>query len=161
MDPLDDYFEYAMDLPEGQRRALLDRLRADDPALCLRLERALLSQVRNPDFLCQEAPPPATPGAPDRVRTVSLPVGDIERATRWYLEVFRCTIVRRDGERCVLDFDGVRVQLVRRDVDHAALTLQRADVAEMGPTGRREDGVRGLHLVDPWGNTIEVVDRVD
>ena len=33
------------------------------------------------------------------------------------------------------------------------------DAAELGPSHRRADGVRALQLTDPWGNTVEVVDR--
>ncbi len=158
MESLDDYFEYAMDLPEAQRGKLLAQLRADDPALAARLEKALAEQVKNPDFVAQTAPRPPRPGEPDRLKHVTLQVDDTAKASRWYVEVFRCRLVRQDAERVVIAFGEVEVHLVQRDVAPPSLTLLRRDVASMGPSQRRADGVRGLHLVDPWGNVIEVVD---
>ena len=161
MDSLDDWFEYAMDLNEDMRAQLLAKLAADDPALARRLREALAQQVRNPDFLCQTRPPAAEPDRPDRLHHVTLQVGDVDRAARWYVETFRCETVHRDARRVVVAFGDLQVHLVRADLEPPSLTLVRPDVAEMGPSTRRPDGVRMLRLVDPWGNVIEVVDRDD
>lgn len=159
---LDDYFDYAMDLDERQRAVLLQRLRDEEPALAEQLERALREQVRNPDFLCQQAPPTPSPDAGptvERLQHVTLRVGDLDRAVGWYTSTFRGELVRRDDGRAVLRFDGFTLHLVAGEGRPPGLTLVRPDVAAMGPSTRRPDGVRALHLVDPWGNAIEVVDR--
>ena len=46
------------------------------------------------------------------------------------------------------------------DSDQPALAIVSPDVAELGASQRRADGVRVLQLTDPWGNAIQVVDRV-
>ncbi|MCK5944293.1 MAG: hypothetical protein KAI24_20065 [Planctomycetes bacterium] len=159
MDPLDDYFEYAMDLNEQQRADLLARLRDEDPGLAERLEHALTQMVRNPDFMCQSAPAPRAAGEQDRVHAVTVRVGDLERATAWYVEHFVCRLVARDERRAVLAFGDVQVQLRLADDEPPPLTIVSPDVAALGPSTRRPDGVRALTLTDPWGNVIEVVDR--
>ena len=159
MESIDDYFEYAMDLSESQRQDLLRRLRKDEPTLAERLEAALSGQVRNPDFLCQDQPAVRRADEPDVLHHVTVVVGDLTRAVEWYGKVFRAKLLRRDEQCAVFSFGAVEVHLVNEQRP-ASLTIVRHDVAAMGPSQRRTDGVRGLHLVDPWGNAIEVVDRV-
>jgi len=154
----DDYLEYAMDVPDQQRDELLAELDRSDPPLGAKLREALERLVTNRDFVCQTAPKPVDADARDRVRHVTLPVDDLDRAVRWYTRTFRCELVIQEGDRAVLAFDGSEVHLVAAGRDAPRLTVQRPDVAGMGPSTRRPDGVRGLHLTDPWGNVIEVVD---
>ena len=159
MDPLDDYFEYAMDLDDAGRATLLDRLRREDPEIAARLEQTLAQMVKNPDFLCQRAPEPRAPGQSDLVHAVTVRVGDLARAVEWYGKHFVCRVVSQDDRRAVLDFGGVFVRLCLWDDENPPLTILSPDVAELGPSTRRADGVRALQLTDPWGNAIEVVDR--
>lgn len=159
MDSIDDYFEYAMDLPESQRQDLLKRLKQDDPALAEQLQAALDGQVKNPDFLCQEQPPLPRGDEPDVLHHVTVVVGDVPDAIAWYSKVFRAELLRHDTQRAVFLLGAVELHLVD-ERQPAGLTIVRRDVAAMGPSRRRPDGVRGLHLVDPWGNAIEVIDRV-
>ena len=159
MESIDDYFEYAMDLSESQRRELLRRLKKDEPELAEQLQAVLDGQVRNPDFLCQDQPAEQRPNEPDVLHHVTVVVGDLMRAVEWYKEVFRAKLLRRDARRAVFSLGSVELHLVD-ERQPAGLTIVRRDVAAMGPSQRRPDGVRGLHLVDPWGNSIEVVDRV-
>lgn len=159
MDPLDDYFEYAMDLDEAGRAKLMARLRKEDPKLAERLDLALSKMVKNPDFLCQRAPEPRADGEPDQVLAVAVRVGDVERAVQWYTEHFQCRVVVQEEQRAVLAFGAVLVQLRLWEDDQPLLTLVSPDVAALGPSQRRSDGVRALQLTDPWGNAIEVVDR--
>lgn len=160
MDSLDDYFEYAMDLAEPQRVELIRRLQQDDPSMAARLLQALGSMIKNPDFLCQVQPAPRAADEPDVVHHVTVQVGDLKRATAWYGETFRAKLVRRSSDRAVFAFGSLQLHLVGPGNQPAGLTVVRHDVAKMGPSERRADGVRGLHLVDPWGNAIEVIDRV-
>ncbi|MFK7743314.1 MAG: VOC family protein [Planctomycetota bacterium] len=159
MSELDDYFEYAMDLNGPQRKQLLKRLRKEEPALAKQLQKALDDQVKNPDFLCQEPPVEVDESAPERLHHVTLQVADVPRAIEWYQRTFRCRLDRFSKERAVLHFDGLELHLVSSRQTPPSLTLVRPDVAKMGPSHRRSDGVRVLNLVDPWGNAIELVDR--
>ncbi|MFT7536642.1 MAG: catechol-2,3-dioxygenase [Hyphomicrobiaceae bacterium] len=159
MDSLDDYFEYAMDLAEPQRAELIKSLKKDQPDMAVRLAQALSSMVKNPDFLCQSQPASRAANEPDVVHHVTVQVGDLERAIKWYGETFRAKLVRRSSDRAVFAFESLELHLAGPDTEPAGITIVRHDVAKMGPSKRRANGVRGLHLVDPWGNAIEVVDR--
>ena len=66
---------------------------------------------------------------------------------------------RGDEDQATLGFGDVRLRLRRWDEDRPLVTIVSPDVAELGPSQRRSDGVRGLQLTDPWGNAVEVVDR--
>lgn len=159
MDSLDDYFEYAMDLAEPQRAELIKRLQREDPTMAARLQQALGSMVTNPDFLCQTQPVPRPDNEPDTVHHVTVAVGDLKRAIEWYRQTFRAKLVATSSERAVFAFGSIELHLVPAEHLPSGITIVRHDVAAMGPSERRQDGVRGLHLVDPWGNAIEVVDR--
>jgi hypothetical protein len=159
MDSLDDYFEYAMDLPERDRNKLLSRLRHDDPLMAERLQAALGQMVKNPDFLCQNQDAPHSEDQEDRLQRVTIRVGNLERAKKWYTEVFRCSLVRSDANRVVLSFTTIELHLVADENEPPSVSILRPDVAKMGPSERRNDGVRSLRMVDPWGNAIEVIDR--
>lgn len=159
MDSIDDYFEYAMDLAEPQRVKLIQSLQKDQPEMAARLVQALGSMIKNPDFLCQEQPMPRAADEPDVVHHVTVQVGDLERAIAWYGETFRAKLLRRASNRAVFAFGSLELHLVGPGTQPAGITIVRHDVAKMGPSKRRADGVRQLHLVDPWGNAIEVIDR--
>ena len=159
MDGLDDYFDYAMDLDEVGRAKLMERLQADDPALAARLQDALTNQVTNPDFLCQRKPAPRAEGQPDLLLATALRVGDLARAVQWYSKHFCCEVLQQDDQQATLGFGSTRLVLQRLEAEQPALTIVSPDVAELGPSHRRADGVRALQLTDPWGNTVEVVDR--
>ena len=156
----EDYFEYAMDITDEQRAAMLADLQRTDPDMARRLRDALANQVKNPDFLCQTVRPAADANAPDRVRHLTMRVAELDPAVQWYTRTFRCGLLLQEGNRAVLAFDGgFEVHLVAgEDADAPRMTVMRADVAAMGASRRRANGVRGLHIVDPWGNSIEVVD---
>lgn len=115
--------------------------------------------VQNPDFLCQRKPSPRPDGAPDQLLASTLRVGDLGRALAWYTEHFRCGIVEQAETHATLAFGGGLLRLCQHDEERPAVTILSPDVAELGPSKRRADGVRALQLTDPWGNTIEVVDR--
>ena len=159
MDSLNDYFEYAMDLATPQRDELIKRLLREDPPMAARLQQALGSLVTNPDFLCQAQPDPRPNDEPDTVHHVTVAVGDIKRAVEWYQQTFRAKLLEHGADLARFAFGSFELHLVHVKDQPAGFTIVRPDVATMGPSKRRPDGVRGLHLVDPWGNAIEVVDR--
>lgn len=159
MDGLDDYFDYAMDLDESGREKLIKRLRKDDPALAKRLCDALETMVTNRDFICQTKPAPRPEGQPDQLIATALRVGDLRRAVAWYTEHFVCKVVHQGERTATLAFGEVLLHLRVWDQEAPAICIASPDVAELGPSQRRRDGVRALQLTDPWGNTIEVVDR--
>lgn len=159
MDGLDDYFDYAMDLDEAGRAKLMARLRKEEPVLAERLQATLSEMVKNPDFLCQRKPAPRAEGERDRLLATTLCVGDVTRAVAWYTRYFCCDVVDQDADFATLAFGDARLRLRRWDEGRPRITIMSPDVAQLGPSQRRSDGVRALHLTDPWGNAVEVVDR--
>jgi catechol-2,3-dioxygenase len=158
MDSLDDYFEYALDLPEAQREQLLAGLRADEPELAARLATMLRELVTNPDFAVHGSSLSTRAAEPAAIEHVTLAVADVARAVEWYHAVFRCRVVARQHDRAVLAFANLAVHLVADGLEPPSLTVSTADVQNLGATERRPDGARALRLVDPWGNAIEVVE---
>lgn len=149
MDPLDDWFEYALDLPAAQRAEAVQVLRAQDPALAARLEAALADQVTNADFACR--------AAGSSLLAVTLAVGDVPAAVRWYTDVLGARLVRQDAGRAVLSLPPVDLHLVAAGEAPPGLTVAGAGTAALGGAGSSHGGgVR--HLIDPWGNAITVVD---
>ena len=80
-----------------------------------------------------------------------------KEALRAELEASRAHADTLAGE--VSEGRDVRLRLRRWDEDRPLVTIVSPDVAELGPSQRRSDGVRALQLTDPWGNAVEVVDR--
>jgi predicted enzyme related to lactoylglutathione lyase len=156
MDGIDDYFEYALDLPPDQRQQLLAGLRSSDPAMAAQLTRLLDELVSNPDFACHGTSLAAAAAGPARVRHVTLRVGDLGAALRWYGSVFHCRVVQQQPDRAVIAFANLELQLVLGELEPPGLSVQAADVAALGATERLPDGGRVLRLVDPWGNPFEV-----
>lgn len=156
MDGIDDYFEYALDLPAEQRQELLVSLRTTDPAMAVQLEHLLHELVSNPDFACHGTSLAATVDEPASVRFAVLRVGDLAAAVKWYAEVFRCRVVSQQADRAVVAFANFELQLVLGELEPPGLCVRAADVARLGGTERRADGSRALRLVDPWGNPFEV-----
>lgn len=149
MDALDEWFEYTLDLPAAQRAEAVQALRAQDPALAARLEAALAGQLTNADFACRTAG--------SSLLAVTLVVGDVPTAVRWYTDVLWARLVRQDAGRAVLSLPPVALHLVAAGEAPPGLTVACAGTAALGAAGSPSSrGVR--HLIDPWGNAIAVVD---
>ena len=80
-------------------------------------------------------------------------------AVAWYQSVFACELLDHDGPRARLRFGNICLSLVTPEHQPPGIAVLRADVERFGRAERRADGSRGLFLVDPWGNSIEIVDR--
>ena len=156
MDSLDDYFEYAMDLPEDQREQLLVGLRASEPGLAAQLEAMLRELVNNPDFACHGSSLVARGKQVATVRAVALPVADVARAVAWYTEVFGCRVVRQEPQRAVVAFANLELHLTAPQLDPPVLTLVAPDVPGLATASREANGARVLRMTDPWGNALEV-----
>jgi hypothetical protein len=153
MDGLDDWFEYALDLPPAARAEALATLRRQDPAAADRVAAMLADQVRNADFACQ-AHAPAGAAEPPRALAVTLAVADVAAAARWYAELLHCPVVAASADAATLRLPNLDLRLVRGELSPPALTLRHADVSRLGAGARGHDSARELAIVDPWGNAL-------
>jgi len=153
MDSLDDWFEYALDLPPTERAQAIATLRAQDPAQAEHLEAMLAECVSNPDFACQAAAP-ARANEPPRLLGATLAVADVAAAARWYAELLRCPIAAQTADAATLRLPQFELRLVRGDVAPPALVVHHPDVLHLGAAARTTGTTRELAIVDPWGNAL-------
>jgi hypothetical protein len=158
MDSLDDWFEYALDLPEIERERLLAELQKTDAHMASQLAAMLAELVTNPDFACHGVPLAVTTAEPAAVLAIRLPVADLVAAVRWYQDVFRVRVVRQDALSAVVQFRNLEVQL-EAAAPPPTLTVAMPDALRLGNATRQPDGSRQLQLVDPFGNVFLVTDR--
>lgn len=153
MDGLDDWFEYALDLPPAERATAIATLRAQDPALAGRLEAMLAECVSNPDFACQAAVQ-AGASEPPRVLGVTLTVPDVAAAARWYADLLRCPIDQPTPQSAMLRLPHLALHFVQGEASALRLLVQHPDVVRMGAATRLPGTARELAIVDPWGNAL-------
>jgi hypothetical protein len=153
MDDLDDWFEYALDLPPTERTKAIASLRAEAPALADRLEALLTDCASNPDFACQSAAP-ARVAEPARALAVTLGVADVAAAARWYADLLHCPVLEQTTARATLRLPNVDLQLVASPHAPPGLVLQHPDVRQLGAATRTHGTARELQIVDPWGNAL-------
>lgn len=155
MSELDDWFEYALDLPAAPRAAALASLRAQDPQLADRLQAMLDGLVTNPDFAATSRPH-ANTAVPARILAVTLCVADMPTAVRWYEDVFHARCVQQDATSAVLAFANLELRLVVGDRTPPHVSVAHGDLRSLGQALTAVDGNATLHLVDPWGNAFAV-----
>lgn len=153
MDDLDDWFEYALDLPPAERAHAIAALRAQDPARAAQLETMLAECVSNPDFACHAAAP-ARANDPPRVLGVTLTVADVAAAARWYAELMRCPIAEQTADAATLRMPQVELRFVRGEATAPRLLVHHPDVIHLGAATRTQGAARELAIVDPWGNAL-------
>lgn len=159
---LDQYFELALDLPEPKREQLLARLTAEEPELAAALRTLLANPRGRGEFACttgragQHAPARL---CRDTLHHVALQVRDIAAAVKWYREVLSCDVEYQDKSWAMLQFDNVRIALVVPEQHPPHVAVVRPDAARFGALTAHRDGTRSVYIVDPWGNSIEVLDQ--
>lgn len=153
-DDADQLFELALDLPPGERERLLQQVAAERPALAARLRGWLADPAANRDFACRTEPDPTL----DTLHHVALQVEDIPRAVAFYRTTFGCTVEYEDASWAMLRFGNARLALVLPGQHPPHVAIVRADARSFGRLTGHRDGTRSIYIVDPWGNSIEVLD---
>ena len=100
----------------------------------------------------------ATPTSLDELHHVAIQVESVERAVKWYQEMFRCQIEWQDDTWALLKFANTSLALVvpGEHPPHLAFTMDKAE--EFGSLQPHRDGTRSLYLEDSEGNVIECMD---
>lgn len=94
----------------------------------------------------------------DRIHHVAVVVGDVDKSARWYAERFCCEVVYRDETWALLQFGNLQVALVSAGEHAAHLAILRKNASRFGKVRTHRDGVRYVYIMDPSGNTVEVVE---
>lgn len=152
---LDQYFELALDLPERKRRKLLSQLEHEDPAMATKLRELLENPRANGDFACSSAVAPTM----DTLHHVAVQVADIPKAVDWYRTHFGCAVEHQDETWALLRFANVHLALVMPSQHPPHFAVTRSDAERFGPLNQHRDGTRSAYIVDPWQNSVEVLDR--
>lgn len=152
---VDQYFELALDLPERERERMLTRLADDEPAVAAEVRRLLANPTARRDFACSST----SMRKPDTVHHVAVQVDDVARAVQWYRSVLSCEVEYEDATWAMLEFGNVRLALVTPERHPPHLCVVRRDARKFGELTPHRDGTRSIYIVDPWGNSIEVMDE--
>jgi hypothetical protein len=150
---IDDWFDYALDLPPEERAKALASLRAQEPAMADRLEAMLIDCVSNPDFACQTAASTRI-SEPPRLLAVTLAVDDVAAAARWYADLLCCSVLDQTAEVATLRLPHADLRLVASQHAPPGLVLHHPDVRQLGAATRVRGTTRELQIVDPWGNAL-------
>ena len=98
------------------------------------------------------------PGAPlARLDHVAIAVDDIAAAVTWYGERFPCTVLYQDPTWALLGFENVRLALVVPEQHPPHVAFLSDDAASFGPLVPHRDGTRSTYIVDPSGNSVEIL----
>ena len=95
----------------------------------------------------------------DAIHHVAIRVTDISRAVAWYTSHFTCSVLYRDDTWALLEFANMKVALVLPHQHPAHIALEGPDPAQFGTVRTHRDGVRYVYLTDPFGNTVEIVEK--
>ena len=98
-------------------------------------------------------------GALDRLHHVAIACDDVGAAVAWYTERFRCEVAYRDETWALLRFENASLALVTRGEHAGHFGVEGPDLDALGEVRTHRDGVRFVHLMDPWGNVVEVVEE--
>jgi len=95
----------------------------------------------------------------DAIDHVAVSVKDIGSAVAWYKERFNCAVDYQDNSWAYLKFQNIRLALVvsHEHPAHIAFAIEQAE--RFGKLNKHRDGTRSLYIEDPYGNSVELVDK--
>lgn len=93
----------------------------------------------------------------DKLDHVAVQVADIDRGVNWYLETFNCEVEYKDETWALLNFDNVRLALVKPEQHPGHFAVERNDAGQFGQLTRHRDGTETVYINDPWENIIEIL----
>ncbi len=95
----------------------------------------------------------------ESVHHVAVCVDDVDAAVAWYTKTFSCEVEYRDPTWAMLRFENVRVALMAPGRHPPHLGFLRKDAGRFGRTRPHRDGTRSVYVVDPSGNSIEMLEE--
>lgn len=93
----------------------------------------------------------------DRLDHVAITVSNIADAVSWYRERFRCEVAYQDGTWALLRFANTRLALVIPEQHPPHIGFISEEAAEYGDLTTHRDGTQSVYVLDPAGNTVEIL----
>jgi catechol 2,3-dioxygenase-like lactoylglutathione lyase family enzyme len=93
----------------------------------------------------------------DRLDHVAIPVADVASAVDWYTKTFRCEVKYRDDTWALLAFANTHVALVIPEQHPAHIGFVSPDAGKFGALKTHRDGTRSCYVMDPAGNSVEIL----
>ena len=95
----------------------------------------------------------------DSVHHFAIAVRDIAEAVDWYRSRFRCRVAYQDPTWALLEFANTRLALVIPEEHPPHVGFESAAAEQHGPLTLHRDGTRSVYVVDPSGNSVEILAR--
>ena len=93
----------------------------------------------------------------DSLHHVAMSVQNVADAVRWYLDHFQCVVRYQDETWALLGFANIQLALVIPDQHPPHIAFTSPDAARFGPLKRHRDGTESVYIIDPSGNSVEVL----
>ena len=93
----------------------------------------------------------------DKLDHVAVQVPDIEKGVDWYIETFDCELLYKDETWALLNFENIRLALVKSEQHPNHFAIERSDARDFGQLTKHRDGTETVYINDPWENFIEIL----
>mgnify|MGYP003112937725 FL=1 len=88
---------------------------------------------------------------------VAVRVGHIQAAVNWYRSLFGATVIYQDENWSLLSVGDTKVALVLEDSHPPHFALRVNSQEDLLEPAEHRDGSLYNYIVDPWGNTVELI----
>lgn len=95
---------------------------------------------------------------------VAIPAKNIAESVDWYCARFGATVLYQDETWAFLQLGGTKLALVTpgQHPPHVAMSVTESALTEAAasagkPIDSHRDGTRGIYIVDPSGNAVELI----
>ena len=93
----------------------------------------------------------------DRVHHIAVQVADLASSIAWYRENFEVELAYSDSTWALLAFQNTSLALVLAHEHPGHFAIERPDDGTYGLLTEHRDGTRSKYILDPSGNTIELL----
>ena len=93
----------------------------------------------------------------DSIDHIAIPVQDVASAVDWYTRTFQCEVSYQDDTWAFLKFGNVKLALVIPGQHPAHIGFVSSEAEKFGDLKLHRDGTRSCYVVDPAGNSVEIL----
>ena len=94
----------------------------------------------------------------EKLHHIAVTVTDVPAAVRWYKEHFDLIVNYADDTWASLQFENIALALIKPEQHPRHIAVERSNAKNFGPLTRHRDGTASTYIIDPWGNTVEILD---
>ena len=95
----------------------------------------------------------------DHIHHVGIPVHNIAKAVEWYTSRFHCRVEYVDETWALLEFSNTKLALVLPREHPTHFAINRQDANKFGELVTHRDGLHSVYINDPFGNSIEIMEK--